>query len=177
MSLLPRISIAVGWHVHSRWTIVPVTVSFNHSVFCTFAHTPEKFHGNRIQDERDIIVFSVFCWLCYFSSVAPLFGSDVPHNTLVKSSNHSYSMCVLSLHMPLQSFMAIRSNMEEIWSYLLLTVPAAPQQEFLLIGMCIPIVQSLQWPCPSTKMCLMSLHKSLRNFVAIGSKTNHISFF
>jgi hypothetical protein len=60
MSLLPRISIPVGWHMHSHWTIAPVTVSFNHSVFCTFAHTPEKFHGNRIQDERDIIIFSVF---------------------------------------------------------------------------------------------------------------------
>jgi hypothetical protein len=35
-------------------------MSFNHSVFSTFAHTPEKFHGNRIQDERDIIIFSVF---------------------------------------------------------------------------------------------------------------------
>jgi hypothetical protein len=35
-------------------------MSFNRSVFCTFAHTLEKFHGNRIQDERDIIVFLVF---------------------------------------------------------------------------------------------------------------------
>jgi hypothetical protein len=30
-------------------------MSFNHSVFHTLAHAFEKFHGNRIQDKRDII--------------------------------------------------------------------------------------------------------------------------
>jgi hypothetical protein len=121
---------------------------------------------------------SFYCLLSLlFQQRSPLFGSVVSRNTLVKSSNPWYSKCLLLLHMPLQSFMSIGSNMQEIWSYLLLTVPAAPQQEFLLIGMCIPIVQSLQWPCPSTKMCLISLTTSLRSFVSIGSKMNHISFF
>ena len=122
MSLLPRISIPVGWHVHSCWTIAPVTVSFNHSVFCTFAHTPEKFYGNRIQDERDIIVFSVFCCLCCFSSVVALFDSVIPHHTLVKSSNPLGIMCVLSLHKFLLVGLAIGAPMAEMLrpKYLLL---------------------------------------------------------
>ena len=72
---------------------------------------------------------SFYCLLSLlFQQRSPLFGSVVSHNTLVKSSNPSYSMCLLFLHMPLQSFMSIGSNMQEKWSYLLITVPAAPQQ-------------------------------------------------
>jgi hypothetical protein len=94
------------------------------------------------------------CCPCYFSSVAPLFGSDVPHNTLEKSSNHSYSMCVLSLHMPLQSFMAIGSNVEEIWSYLFRTVPAAPQQSSSWLA-CIFLMLHHSSDCVLQPQCVL----------------------
>lgn len=47
----------------------------------------------------------------------------------------------------------------------------------LLVNMCIPAVSSPQWPCPSTTMCIISLHMSTKYGSTIRSLSLEILMF
>jgi hypothetical protein len=51
----------------------------------------------------------------------------------------------------------------------------SPAAALLLVSMRVLVVSSLQWSCPSTTMCIISLHMSTKCGLTIGSKMTEIS--